>query len=59
MSKVISLRAVRRQKARDEARQTGSEHAAKSGRTRHEVTLQSRVGKALDQHLDRHEREPS
>jgi len=59
MAKVISLRAVRRQKARDIAREIGSQSAAKSGRTNHEITLQSRVGKALDQHLDRHKREPS
>lgn len=53
MAKVISLRSVRKQKARQEARNTATASAAKAGRTGHEVTLQTRLAKALDQHLDR------
>ncbi len=58
MAKVISLRAVRKQKARDQNRATGTVKAMAHGRSAQEAQLQTRVAKALDQHLDRHKRDP-
>jgi hypothetical protein len=57
MSKVINLRTIRKQAARDAKRRAGDETAARHGRTRAERDAQKAAAEKARAHLDAHKRE--
>ena len=57
MSKVINLRTIRKQAARDAKRRAGDENAARHGRTKAESVVQKAAAEKARAHLDAHKRE--
>lgn len=58
MAKVINLRTIRKQRARDEARAEGSANAARHGQGKVEKSLLQAEAALTARKLDGHKREP-
>ncbi|MBN2760229.1 MAG: DUF4169 family protein [Rhodobacteraceae bacterium] len=57
MSKVVNLRTIRKQSARDAKRRAGDENAARHGRSRAERVAEQAAADKARAHLDSHQRE--
>jgi len=57
MAKIINLKTIRKQKARDASRKTGDENAARSGISKVEKTKVDAENRAQITHLDGHKRD--
>lgn len=55
--KIINLRAARKSAARDAARRTGDENAAKFGRSKAQRLAEDEAQARATRHLDQHRRE--
>ncbi len=58
MSKIINLRTIRKQSARDAKRRAGDENAARHGRSRALKQAEQAQSDKARAHLDDHKREP-
>jgi hypothetical protein len=54
MAKVVNLRTVRKQKARDTARDDATAKAAQHGRSKADRKVQADAALRADRHLDQH-----
>lgn len=58
MSKVVNLRTIRKQSARDEKRRAADANAVRHGRSRAERDAEQAASDKARAHLDAHKREP-